>query len=98
MDFIQIIFVAAVTEAIVETIKKIHDFGHDALISLIIAIVLCIFSNTCLFCLVNIKVNIPYLDFILAGVLCSRGSNFLHDFLKIIENAKNNSSIRGIMQ
>lgn len=98
MEYLQIIFVAAVTEAIVETIKKIHDFKCDALISLIVAILLCIFSNTCLFCLVNINVNIPYLDFIIAGVLCSRGSNFLHDFFKIIENAKNNSSIRGIMQ
>lgn len=92
MEIAQIIFVAAVTEAIVETFKKFYDFKHSEILALLIAIILCIFTKTCIFCLAKIQVNLPYLDYCIAGVLCSRGSNFLHDFLKILENAKNNTN------
>lgn len=92
MEIMQIIFISAITEAIVETFKKVHDFKGEAIVALIVAILLCFLTKTCILCLANISVLPIQFDYIIAGILCSRGSNFLHDFLKILENVKNNIS------
>lgn len=92
MEVMQIIFIAAITEAIVETFKKVHDFKGEAIVALIVAILLCFLTKTCILCLANISVLPKQFDYVIAGILCSRGSNFLHDFLKILENVKNNIS------
>lgn len=92
MEVMQIIFIAAITEAIVETFKKVHDFKGEAIVALIVAILLCFLTKTCILCLAKITILPPQVDYIIAGILCSRGSNFLHDFLKILENVKNNIS------
>ena len=97
MEIMTLLFVAAITEAIVETIQKIHPHKGAQFEALIVAIILSIATNSCIFCLAGISIKIPYLDTCIAGVLCSRGSNFLHDFLKLLEVAKNNKK-EGIAQ
>jgi hypothetical protein len=97
MEIMQIIFIAAITEAIVETFKKIHDFQCGAIIALIVAITLCFLTKTCILCLAKITILPPQVDYIVAGILCSRGSNFLHDFLKILENLKNNTTKKDVI-
>ena len=89
MEIMTLLFVAAVTEAIVETIQKIHPHKGAQFEALIVAIILSIATNSCIFCLAGISIKIPYLDACIAGILCSRGSNFLHDFLRLLEETKN---------
>jgi len=83
-----ILFVAAITEALVETIQKIHPHKGAELEAILIAVTLSIATGACIFCLAGISISIPYVDNIIAGILASRGSNFLHDFLKLLEGIK----------
>lgn len=103
--FLIIILVAAIVEAIWETLKKLlaplvrwlddRGFPADQMGALIVALLICfgLGSRVDLFILLGIPLEIAYLGIILTAVLLSRGSNFVHDFIGAVNGIKNEKKL-----
>lgn len=86
--FIQLGVLAFLVEAIVETIKMIYQEGKvqmPVIISLIIGVLISLTVGIDIFKVLEIPVKIPYIGEILAGVLMSRGGNFIHELFNKLE-------------
>lgn len=81
----QLVVIAVTTEALVEVIKMAIPFQlekkHDQLIALAVAMIL---AFTPIFSVTGISVKAMVAVRVLVGVLASRGSNFAHDLLNIV--------------
>jgi len=85
----QILILAAIGEAIWETLKMVWEkkaladskgrINPDKIGALAVGILVAFGARMDLFVLVGIPLSIPYLGYILTGVLISRGANFVHD-------------------
>ena len=65
------------------------QYGEKALYSL--GILLCILANVDFFALVGVELSIPIVGVVLSGLLVSRGSNFVHDFVQLVYNLRANN-------
>lgn len=87
MAITQLFIVAILVEAIWENLKMIWEkgkFSINRLGALLISIIVCVLTNMNLFELVNIPIEIAFVDSILTGIIVSRGANFVNDlFTKI---------------
>ena len=85
--FILLGVLAFLVEAIVETIKMIYQEGKvqtPVIISLIIGVLISLTVGIDIFKVLEVPVKIPYIGEVLAGVLMSRGGNFIHElFIKL---------------
>ena len=96
MDFNQILLVAFLVEALIQTIKPVYDrekgWNKDALIALVVGIGICFLMNVDLFEIADLSFSIPdpvvnhYVGIVLTGIIASRGSNLAHDALKFVQN------------
>lgn len=98
--FLVIILVAALVEAIWETLKKLlspvvgwldaRGVPADQLGALLVALLVCLGlgSQADLFVMLGIPLEIAYLGIILTAVLISRGSNFVHDLFGSISSIR----------
>ena len=82
MSVINILTAAFLVEAILETLKLIWDKGKlclDCIGSLVIGVLISILAKIDIFELQGLVLSIPFIGYILTGILISRGSNFIHD-------------------
>ncbi|CCY71997.1 putative uncharacterized protein [Clostridium sp. CAG:921] len=82
MSVINILTAAFLVEAIWETLKLIWDKGKlclDCIGSLVIGVLISILAKIDIFELQGLVLSIPFIGYILTGILISRGSNFIHD-------------------
>ena len=82
MSVINILTAAFLVEAIWETLKLIWDKGKLCLYcigSLVIGVLISILAKIDIFELQGLVLSIPFIGYILTGILISRGSNFIHD-------------------
>ena len=82
MSVINILTAAFLVEAICETLKLIWDKGKlclDCIGSLVIGVLISILAKIDIFELQGLVLSIPFIGYILTGILISRGSNFIHD-------------------
>lgn len=81
MEITTLIIVAILVEAIWENIKSIWESGINVnrIGSLVLAILICILTKLDLFAVVGIYVSIPFIAYILTGIIVSRGANFVND-------------------
>ena len=98
--FLIVIIVAALVEAIWETLKKllapvvgwldVRGVPADQLGALLVALLVCLGlgSQVDLFVMLGIPLGIAYLGIILTAVLISRGSNFVHDLLGSLDGIR----------
>lgn len=89
MQFFSLLVLALSAEAVWETLKMTWQKGKlciDKIGALSIGVILCLSTGLDIFELLGITVRWPIVGMILTGVLISRGSNFIHDFIKSIEN------------
>lgn len=98
--FLIIIVVAAIVEAIWETLKKLlaplvrwldsRGVPADQLGALVVALLICfgLGEQIDLFIMLGIPLEIAYLGIILTAVLLSRGSNFVHDLIGSLNNIR----------
>lgn len=89
MSIINIITVALLVEAIWETLKMVWQKGKvniNAIGSLIVGIFIAVVAKVDLFNLQGIIITIPYVPYILTGILISRGSNFIHELYNNISS------------
>lgn len=88
-----ILMVATLVEAIWENLKMIWQSGKlnvDMIGSLVISILVAIFTKIDIFSALGISINI-YVGSILTGIIISRGANFVHDILSKVEKLKENN-------
>lgn len=93
VDFLSVVIVALIGEAIWETIKMTWQKNKlvvDRLGALIIGLLIAIASGIDILQLIGIPMKIPYVGTILTGILISRGANFVHDILETVNNARIN--------
>ena len=91
MDFYQLLIVAAALESLWETIKMFWQEGKlsaDRIGAAVLGIFLCVAAGVDFFILVELPLKIPYAGMVASGLIISRGSNLLHDFISIIQNVK----------
>jgi hypothetical protein len=103
--FLVLILVAAIVEAIWETLKKLlapvvqwldaRGFPADQAGALIVALLICfgLGSRVDLFVMLGISLEVAYLGIILTAVLLSRGSNFIHDLIGTLSGLRENNNL-----
>lgn len=82
MEYMQLVIIAILVEAVWENIKMIWQKGKlsiDVIGSLIFGILICLLANANIFPIVGISIKIPVIGSILTGIIVSRGANFVHD-------------------
>lgn len=90
--FFGIILMAIVIEGIISYTKQIvveKKLQWQVIMAIILGVIVAIAYQLDLFSLFDMTSNIPYLGMILTGVLMSRGSNYIFDFIKQIQSVKN---------
>jgi len=98
--FLIIFVVAALVEAVWESLKKLlaplvrwldsRGVPADQLGALLVALLICfgLGSKIDLFVMLDIPLEIAYLGIILTAVLLSRGSNFVHDLIGSLDGIR----------
>lgn len=95
----KILAVAFITEAIWETLKMLKQpkgINIDNLGTMILGIVVAFAAGVDIFEFAEIPLRIPYLGYILTGLLLSRGSNFIHDILGSIGQTYQSKKVEGL--
>lgn len=85
---LKVIIMAAIVEALVETLKMIWDkdkISKSRVLAIILGIFISITYQIDLIGAVGIEAILPIFGYILTGILISRGANFVSDFLKGIK-------------
>lgn len=88
MTITAFVIIAILIEGVWETSKMIWQDGKisfDKMGSLLVSVLVCLAVNVDILKLLNFESSIPYLGIVLTGVLVSRGSNYIHDLLNLIE-------------
>lgn len=91
MDFMQLIIVAILVEAIWENIKMVYQGGKlliSRIGSLVISIIICVIANVDIFPVVGVSMSIPFIGSILTGIVVSRGANFVNDLFTKLKEVK----------
>ncbi len=87
MNLLQFGVAALIVEALWETTKMFWQdgkFSYDRIGALAFGELVAIGSNLDFMYSIGLPIKIPYVGMVLTGVLISRGSNFMHDFLENI--------------
>lgn len=86
--FWQLLVVALLIEAIVNNLKPLWDktkgFQIDNVISLVLAIAVCVLVGADLFALVGLPMIVPYVGSVLTGIIVCRGANTVHELIQAI--------------
>ena len=89
MNLFKLLIIAATLEALWETCKMFWQSGKaniDRIGAAIIGIFLCLAAGIDFFSMVEVPLAVPYAGAVLSGLLISRGANFVHDLLKLIQD------------
>lgn len=82
MDYAQLIIIAVLIEAIWENLKMVYDkekINVNMIGSLLLSIIVCVLAQINIFEIVGISLIYPVVGYILTGIICSRGANFIND-------------------
>ncbi len=86
--FVVLLVLAVVCEAVVEWIKELFPDLLPKQVKMIIALavglVLATGAGQNLFVLLGITFAYPIVGYVIAGLLISRGSNYIHDFITMV--------------
>lgn len=91
MDFMQLIIVAILVEAIWENIKMVYQedkLSKSMIGSLVISVLICVVANIDIFPVVGVSMSIPFIGSILTGIVVSRGANFVDDLFSKLKEVK----------
>ncbi len=94
MDFTKVFFFVVLIEAVTQSLKLLYDsqthkLNADILVSLILGIGSCVAFNVDIFKMASFEALWHPLGSIFTGVIVSRGANFVHDLLNIINTKAN---------
>jgi len=81
------LLIAAIAEAFIQNVKPIYSkdvgFNADILLSLIVAVVLCLAYGVDFLASLGLTSAVPYVGEFITGVLLGRGASFVHDIYKL---------------
>jgi hypothetical protein len=83
--FFLVLVIAAMVEAVWETLKMVWQegkFSFDKLGALAIGLLVAFGSGIDVTELMGVQMKLPYLGIVLTGILISRGANWMHDWIK----------------
>ncbi len=91
MELVTILILAITVEAMIEYAKLL--FVDKAIVwkqvaALILGIGLSVLAGTDLYAVVGVTFSVPYVGVVLTGIIFSRGSNYVADFVKKLQGAK----------
>jgi len=95
MSWFNILFISIIVEGLISYMKMIivgKKLHYEVVISTLVGIVITLIYDIDLFRMIKIETRIPYIGAILTGILISRGSNYIYDFLKKIVGIKIDAS------
>lgn len=85
MDYALLIIIAILVEAIWENLKmtyKKNKININMIGSLILSIIICCLAQIDIFLIIGIPLKYPIMGYIITGIICARGSNFINDLFK----------------
>lgn len=88
MDFAQLIVVAILVEAIWENLKMTYNqqkININMIGSLLLGMIICVLAKIDIFEIVGITLTVPVIGWLLTGIICSRGANFINDLFSKIK-------------
>lgn len=86
-----VIILSILAESVWETLKMTWQNGKlciDKIGALVVSLVITLATKIDLLALLGFETTIPYMGSFLTGIIISRGSNFAHDLLVKVNNAK----------
>jgi hypothetical protein len=97
MSLIPLLVMALIAEAVWETLKMTWQqgkFSWDKIGALVVGLLVSFGAQLDILAMAGVTLVIPYLGYVLSGILISRGSNFVHDLWTAISNLKIFSAAR----
>ncbi len=91
IQFMQLIVVAILVEAIWENLKMVYNknkINVSMIGCLLLGMTICVLGRLDIFKMVGLELYIPVVGYLFTGIICSRGANALHDLLKKIKSIK----------
>ena len=88
MDFAQLVIIAILVEAVWENLKMVYDkqkINVNMIGSLLLSIIVCVLAQINIFEIVGISLIYPFVGYVLTGIICSRGANFINDLFKKVK-------------
>lgn len=88
MEYAQLIIIAILVEAIWENLKMVYDkqkINVNMIGSLLLSIIVCVLAQINIFEIVGISLIFPVVGYVLTGIICSRGANFINDLFKKVK-------------
>lgn len=88
MDFAQLVIIAILVEAVWENLKMVYDkqkINVNMIGSLLLSIIVCVLAQINIFEIVGISLIYPVVGYMLTGIICSRGANFINDLFKKVK-------------
>ena len=91
MEIATILILAITVEALIEYAKLV--FVDKAIVwkqvaALVLGVGLSVLAGTDLYAVVGVTFSVPYVGVVLTGIIFSRGSNYVADFAKKLQGAK----------
>lgn len=90
---------AIIVEALIEYSKLIFvnkQINWKQIVSLVLGVVIALLANADLFASVGINFVVPYVGVVLTGIIFSRGSNYVADFISLIQGKNCQTQINDI--
>lgn len=81
------IFVEAVTEALKSMAPGVKGIG-SRLLAFLVGVVVCLAARVGIMGLLGIAIRYPIIDYLLTGVIISRGANVVHDLVTRLRSLK----------
>ena len=88
MDFAKLIVIAILVEAIWENLKMTYNqqkVNKNMIGSLLLGMIICVLARIDIFEIVGINLAVPAIGWLLTGIICSRGANFINDLFSKIK-------------
>lgn len=88
MEFALLVIIAILVEATWENLKMVYKknkLNINMIGSLILSIIICIVARIDVFMIVGIPITYPIIGYVITGIICSRGANFINDLFKKIK-------------
>lgn len=91
MEYVQLLIVAILVEAIWENIKCVYKnkkIQLNMVGPLVLSIIVCLCASIDIFPIIGVEMIVPFIGSVLTGIIISRGANILSDLIKRLKNIK----------
>lgn len=88
MELVTIMILAITLEALIEYGKLIfvnRTINWKQIVAIVVGVALAVLAQVDLFAIVGVTFIAPYVGMVLTGIIFSRGSNYVADFLKMVQ-------------